>query len=825
MLPIRRTVAMSAAALVASLAAGTATTAATAEAPLEPPGDTYDATITRTEHGIPHVVADDWASLGYGHGYATAQTSICNLADTLLTGRGERSRWLGPDARYNDRVSMDATNLQVDTFFSDVRKRHVVEDLLDDPVRGPGNQARALVKGYAAGVNRHLDDVGGAGGVEDEACRGDAYLDQEASELDLWYGVYAANLLASVGPFVPQIADASPPTLTDPGLPLIGGLKLPTGAKATEMSSAELDKKLAFSKPPSKVPSADELKADLGKDPESAFGSNATALGADATTTGRGMVLGNPHFPWHGRYRFAQAHLTIPGEYDVAGAALLGSPVINIGFNQNVAWSHTVSTAFRFTPYEYRTLPGLPTKYLTDHGLKTLEKRSVDVEAKQPDGSLKTFTRTMYRTEDGYVMDAPDALMGWTPISVFAMRDANGEHLRTIDSFLDMGKAATVGGLLDAQDRGAGIPWVNTIAADRDGNALYADHSVVPNVPEPMLRRCITPIGLITKKLAGLAVLDGTRARSGCAWKNDADAQRPGVFGPSNLPDATRRDWVGNANDSYWLPNPDERLEGFASIIGCEKCERSLRTRMVYRYVTDALATGPISPEQLRGFEHENRVMGAELARVNGDLDKTCTAAKGGEACTVLKAWDGRTNTDSVGSHIFQEFFARTPATRWKVPFSAGDPLKTPRDLAENNGGVKQAMRDAVTYLKEKAVPLDAPLGTLQVADKVGDPIGIGGGTHETGNANVVVSREPVQNPKALYTVNYGSSHIQAVSFTDTGVQASTILTYGQSLDSSSPWYDDQTTMFGQEQWVDFPFTDGQIADQEISTLHITGAP
>ena len=40
---------------------------------------------------------------------------------------------------------------------------------------------------------------------------------------------------------------------------------------------------------------------------------------------------------------------------------------------------------------------------------------------------------------------------------------------------------------------------MNTIAADRDGNALYADHSVVPNVPESMLRKCITPIGRVTK--------------------------------------------------------------------------------------------------------------------------------------------------------------------------------------------------------------------------------------------------------------------------------------------------------------------------------------
>jgi acyl-homoserine-lactone acylase len=777
---IRRNVALSVAAvLVASLATATATTSATAAgAPLEPSGGTYDVTITRTEHGIPHIVADDWASLGYGHGYATAQTSICNLADTLITGQGERSRYFGPTARYRDNVSMDATNLQTDTFFTDLHNRHVVEDLLADPVRGPGAEARALVKGYTAGVKRYLQDVGGADGVHDQTCRGDDYLDESFSDLDLWYGVYAANLLASVGPFVDEIADASPPTLTDLGLPLVGGLlkQLLSLSDLLGSSTAQLDRSLAFSKAPATLPSPDELKADLGKDPSSGFGSNATALGGDATTTGRGMLLGNPHFPWHGRYRFAQAHLTIPGQYDVAGAALLGSPVINIGFNKNVAWSHTVSTAYRFTPYEYRVLPGLPTKYLTDHGLKDVEKRTVDVQVKKGDGT-ETVKRTLYRTEDGYVMDSPDTLMGWSPISVFAMRDANGEHLRTIDSFLNMGKASTVGGLLAAQDAGGGIPWVNTIAADRAGNALYADHSVVPNVPESMLNTCITPIGVVTKAQAGLLVLDGTRARSTCAWKADADAERPGILGPSNLPDATRRDWVANANDSYWLPNPDERLEGFASIIGCEKCERSLRTRMVYKYVTDALEHGPISFETFRGFEHENRVLAAEMTKGNGDLAKTCAAARGGEACDILAAWDDKNDIDSVGAHVFQEFWLRTKNDRWRIPFDAKDPLNTPRDLAEY--AVVPAMRDALKYLKEKGIPLDAPLGSLQVADKEGAPIPVDGGSAETGNVNVVLEKAPVESSDALYNITYGSSHIQAVTFTDTGVQASTILTYG----------------------------------------------
>src|SRR4051794_34104766 len=63
---------------------------------LTPTDGVYRARIVRTERGIPHITANDYGSLGYGEGYATAETSICNLADTVLTARGQRSRYLGP---------------------------------------------------------------------------------------------------------------------------------------------------------------------------------------------------------------------------------------------------------------------------------------------------------------------------------------------------------------------------------------------------------------------------------------------------------------------------------------------------------------------------------------------------------------------------------------------------------------------------------------------------------------------------------------------------------------------------------------------------------
>src|SRR3546814_9596603 len=183
------------------------------------------------------------------------------------------------------------------------------------------------------------------------------------------------------------------------------------------------------------------------------------------------------------------------------------------------------------------------------------------------------------------------------------------------------------------------MPWVNTIAADRKGAVVYADHSVVPNVSHAMSNRCVTPVGSLLLLVAGLPGLNGALAGKQCAWANSPGV-RPGAMGPEHLPDAYRRDWVSNANDSYWLPNPQQRLEGFSKIIGCERCVRSFRTQMVNAYPQEALAGGrKLSFTKFAAFQYENRARAAEVMRADGALDATCQAAAGGDACRVLKAW------------------------------------------------------------------------------------------------------------------------------------------------------------------------------------------
>ena len=159
-------------------------------------------------------------------------------------------------------MTLEASNLQVDAFVTDLRNRKVVEKLLADKVNGPGKQAREMVEGYVAGANKWLRK----NKVTDPACRNAPYLANNAAglgkvtALDLWYGVYMANLLASSGVFVKEIVDATPPSPTDPGIPDPGDLPLSGGRRHRGRS------RLAILK-------------GLGRDPNRQFGSNATAVG------------------------------------------------------------------------------------------------------------------------------------------------------------------------------------------------------------------------------------------------------------------------------------------------------------------------------------------------------------------------------------------------------------------------------------------------------------------------------------------------------------------------------------------------------------------
>ncbi|MGV2916002.1 penicillin acylase family protein, partial [Streptomyces alfalfae] len=125
------------------------------------------ATIRYTQYGIPHIVADDHADLGFGTGWAQAADQVCTLADGYVTVRGERSRHFGPGAAPGSALSSASTNLSSDLFFRGVRESGTVEKLLKLPApAGASRDAKDLMRGFAAGYNAWLKQ----NRVTDPAC-------------------------------------------------------------------------------------------------------------------------------------------------------------------------------------------------------------------------------------------------------------------------------------------------------------------------------------------------------------------------------------------------------------------------------------------------------------------------------------------------------------------------------------------------------------------------------------------------------------------------------------------------------------------------------
>ena len=311
---------------------------------------------------------------------------------------------------------------------------------------------------------------------------------------------------------------------------------------------------------------------------------------------------------------------------------MYGFPLITIGFNQDVAWTHTVSTADRFTLHELTLNPDNPLEYLYDGEYRQIEPRTVSVQVQEADGALTTIEHTAYLTHFGPMVDlgALNPLVGgWPNLSgtAFAMQDVNLGNMRSFAQWIGFGQATSLDELTEAL-RPVGIPWVNTIAADRHGNGFYGDVSTVPHVTAAKIDDCVrSPLAQRMLATAGIVVLDGSDPA--CAWGSDADAPVPGVFGYDNLPKLSTTEYAANANDSYWLANPRQLLTGYPRIIGDEQLPQSLRTRLTFLQAEQRLAgTDDLGDP---GFNHENtramlaqaRNYAAEL--LNDDLATVCT--------------------------------------------------------------------------------------------------------------------------------------------------------------------------------------------------------
>lgn len=745
--------------------------------------DARTATIQRTTNGVPHISAPDPETLAYAMAYAYAQDNVCMTANQLVTVRGERSRYFG--AATQGLLARRMLPNEVIDFFIAV---HMDDASLARAWKTASAESQALARGAVAGYNRYLSDNTGK---LPAACNNQAWVKPMTLAEFQRQGELTA-VQAATAALADAMLAARPPA--------------PTASLTSTIDMAD----------------ASSVMREMGL-LDSPLGSNAWAFGKDTTANGSGLLLGNPHFPWAGVNRFWQVHLTIPGSLDVMGVGIGNFPNVTIGFNKDVAWSHTVSTGKRFTLHELTLAAGDPTSYVVDGKTIKMTPHTVSIQVPATDGKLQTKSQTVWSSQWGPIVVIPRAGLNWTAKTAYALKDANLGNVRATDTALGFGRAKNVQEIRDAH-KNLGAPWVNTLAADRHGNTLYADVSVVPDVDNAQLQRCAPskPAAALLPA-AGLVVLDGSK--SDCDWKRDNASHVPGLIPFDRMPTTVRTDWVHNSNDSFYYTHPQQKWSNISPLVGTSAITRP-RTRAGLTEIPEMLSKGKVTPEAAQNQLFSNRNFMASV--VLPDLLAACDKAPTPEAvdgCNALRAWNRTNNVDAKGAHLFREFWrtARNVPGVHSVAFDLAQPAATPSGLKMADAAVAakvwDALTNAVKAVRSAGFALDATLGSVQRPLITNEAIPLHGGDEMEGVLNNLGNQfEQGITAKGLL-IDYGSSYVQSVTFDARGPLANAVLTYGQSTNPASPHANDQMRLYSHKKWPTLPFHADDVAKARVGDV------
>ena len=762
----------------------------------------YKVSLTRTTGGVANISGENLADVGFGVGYGQAQDGICLLAETFLTVDGERSTFFGPEGTYKNEAEggLVFTNLNSDLYWTSVKDDHAIQKLLRLPYpQGPSTEAREVAKGYATGYDAYLKQVGGASGVTNPACKGAAWV-RPIDALDVWRRIYQVDDLAGNSALGPA-AEANPAY----GPPAAAGRKQSAKASRAQMSLEEFGR-IGHSK---------------------LLGSNGLAVGGEDATNGGGVVLANPHFPWHGSERFWEMNVEVPGRYHATGVGIWGLPGINIGHNQNVAWTHTVSTNTTIT-FWYLPAAG-PEKYRWKGKATKLKKRTVTVQALEH-GELVPRTGTLYYSNYGPVF--------WEGGTRVAVEDANANNLRGPDQWLAISKAENASQVLEAERSIQGVPWVNTIGADEEGNAFYTEIAVASSLTKAFVDG---PCNLEPGSLTGPFIDNGS-----CELPESPGAIVPGILAGGDEPSLIRRDYVENSNNSFWLANANSPLTGFSPALGGEEENPGMRAQTGIDMVAQRMGTydGGVPTDGLSptpGFTAQTmqeswtkfRSLPAERALPGlREICENAVSEDGGVidgvnitgACPVLNAYGASATLEDRGAWLFQEWFGRAPYTQadfWVHPWTASDPVYTPNTLNTSLQASKEALAAAVSSMEARGIPLDASTGEVQHAPQAGAaPLP---GCSDGGECFAAIGGV-FPTPTSKATEVTGGTSIVMFTELQPGHEplSKALLAYSQSEDPTSPYYEDQTQRLSKNEWITLPWTPASVEEDAIApTLHL----
>jgi acyl-homoserine-lactone acylase len=521
---------------------------------------------------------------------------------------------------------------------------------------------------------------------------------------------------------------------------------------------------------------------------EQIVGSNMWTVTPSKTTSGHALLFINPHQPFFGPGQWYEGHVHSGEGWNLSGASFFGSPYPSIGHNEYLGWSHTVNDPdivdLFIEKFDDAKNP-LSYHYGSDHRLATEWTDTIVVKTSK---GAEPRGFKFRKTHHGPIVSVRDG----KPLAVKLARLEEGGW---IDEWYEMGKAKNMAEFKAAMSRCA-IPMFNAMYADRAGNIFYIYNGAVPKR---------------STKFDWSKPVDGSNPEAEWNGYHTFD-ELPQLTNPktgfmqncNQTPFTTTAD--GNpAKDSYpnYMTHESDNARARIS-------RRILSTHEKFSF--DDWARAGLDTTVLES-ETQIPLLVADWERL-----KTVDAARAGKLAdpiAELKGWDHVSTIDSKAMTLFALSFDRAGrllAQKVKDEWLRIRALEeVMADLNRDFGTWRVAWGDVNRLQRIQSG------GELETFSDARPSLPIAGAPGTVGIVNNFYAR-PEKGQKRRYGVA-GTSFVSVVEF-GPKVQARSLLVFGESADTNSPYNFDQAELYSKKQFKPAWFTLPEIKANSKRVYH-----
>ena len=387
----------------------------------------YDVRILRDTWGVPHVYGKTDADVAFGLAYAQAEDNFGTMQESLMTSRGMMGMHTGQDGAVTDYI------VGLLDIYGHVNAKYET-DL--------SPEFRAVVEAYAAGINYYGEKF-------PDALLRDDLLPVSGKDIVAGF-VFRAPFFVGLDGAIRELFGNERRREVSEKSDTTALLDSVTGIDAIHASHEYLT-------------GGEEM------------GSNGWVVGPSRSADGSTMLLANPHLAWEGPTTWYEMHAHSEEGWNMTGGLFAGSPLITLGHNENVAWTHTVNAPDLVDIYVLEINPDNENQYKYDGEWLELEESEMTIRVKMTEKMVMPVRRKLFTSIHGPVIKADHG--------VYAIRYAGFGDIRSGEQWYRMNKATNFTEFKAAMNMRA-IHSFNTIYADKDGTVWSLYNAMLPHRTE-----------------------------------------------------------------------------------------------------------------------------------------------------------------------------------------------------------------------------------------------------------------------------------------------------------------------------------------------------